>query len=88
MIKPEFEKMGLDHLAARTTRKLRARDEEEGEGVRTREQASVEEFRVEIEALRVLAVRGMGLDELVVEGESWVVNTVEHLVCIVNVGNF
>lgn len=55
-----------------TTRKLGAGDEEESEGMRSGKQASVKELGVEREASRMRAVRRMGLDELVVEGNSWV----------------
>lgn len=78
----------MGHLAVGTTGKLRTCDEEEGEGVRAREQASVEELGVEREALGMRAVGRTGLDELVVEGETWVGNSVEHLVCIVYVWDF
>lgn len=88
MIVAEFEEMGVGHLAMGTTRKLRARDEEEGEGVRIGEEGAVKELGVEREALRMRAVRRVGLDELVVEGKSWVGNSVEHLVCIVYVADF
>lgn len=88
MIVAEFEEMGVGHLAVGAARKLGAGDEEEGEGVGAGEEGSVKELGVEREALGMRAVRGVGLDELVVEEKSWVGNSVEHLVCIVYVADF
>lgn len=88
MMMAEFEKMGVEHLAMGRTRKLGAGDEEEGEGVCSWMQASTKKLGIERDALRIRAQRRMGLDELVVEGKSWVGHSVEQLLCIVYVGDF
>lgn len=48
----------------------------------------VKELGVEREALRMRAMIGVSLDELVVEGKSWVGNIVEHLMYIAYVPDF
>lgn len=42
----------------------------------------VKNLGIEREASEMRAVRRLGLDELVVEEESWFGRIVEHLVCI------
>lgn len=75
--------MGVEHLALGRTRKVSACSKEEGEGVWAGGEASVKNLRIERQALEMRAVRRIGLDELIVEEESWVRSIVEQLVGIV-----